>query len=64
MDSANEAAPLRLRAALVVAKWTARIQEGHRSATYDALLSLLAGTDAAVQLAAISALQVDTIFFS
>lgn len=57
-DTAGTAAPLRRRAALVVGRWVARMGEGDRPAAYGALLALLESGDAAMQLAAISALQV------
>lgn len=57
-DQAPEAAPLRRRAALVLSKWVPRASDEDRPAAYGALLQLLASDDAAVQLAAINALQV------
>lgn len=57
-DQAPAAAPLRRRAALVLSKWVPRAGDGDRPAAYAALLQLLASNDAAVQLAAINALQV------
>lgn len=57
-DTADTATPLRRRAALVVARWVGKMGEGDRPPAYDALLTLLDSGDAALQLAAISALQV------
>ena len=57
-DQAAAAAPLRRRAALVLAKWVPKLRVADRPPAYGALLQLLAVPDAAVQLSAISALQV------
>jgi hypothetical protein len=57
-DAAPEAALLRRRAALVLARWVPRAGDADRPAAYAALLQLLGSDDAAVQLAAINALQV------
>ena len=57
-DAAPGAALLRRRAALVLAKWVPRTGDADRPAAYAALLQLLGSDDAAVQLAAINALQV------
>jgi hypothetical protein len=57
-DTSPEAAPLRRRAALVLSKWVPRAGDADRPAAYAALLQLLGSDDAAVQLAAINALQV------
>lgn len=49
---------MRRRAALLISKWVSKLATGERPAAYHALLTLLAADDAALQLAAISSLQV------
>lgn len=56
-DQSPAAAPLRRQAALVLAKWVPRATDADRPAAYSALLQLLSCDDAAIQLAAINALQ-------
>jgi hypothetical protein len=57
-DVSPESALLRRRAALVLSNWVPRAGDADRPAAYAALLQLLGSDDAAVQLAAINALQV------
>ena len=56
-DGSREAKPLRRRALLVIGEWTPRLHESDRPAAYQAVLQLLMSEDAALQLAAVSALQ-------
>ena len=60
-ETANTAKPVRRRAALLISKWVVKLPPGDRPAAYRALLSLLASDDAALQLSAISSLQVMSI---
>ena len=57
-DSSPQAKPLRRRTLLVLGQWVPKLADDDRPDVYRAVLHLMANEDAALQLAAVSTLQV------
>ena len=56
-DESPAGRPVRRRAGLLIGQWVGKLKGEDRPMAYRALLSLLADTDAAMQLAAVASLQ-------